>query len=97
MFFMINFKIPSDLPEKFVELIPEQREKVDDFLYDGSIVSYTLSMDRSQLWVIVDAETDGEAFDIISELPLTPYMKIDIHPLMFHDTADFVMPTFSAN
>ena len=97
MVFMIEFKIPAELPQKFLDLIPEQRDVVDEFLYEGSIISYTLSMDRSQLWVVVDAETDGDAFDIISDLPLTPFMKINIHPLMFHDTADLVMPTFSAN
>ena len=46
--------------------------------------------------VVVETETEADAFDIISELPLTKYMKIDIHPLMFHDSADFVF-TFSAN
>lgn len=97
MVFMIEFKIPAELPMKFVELVPEQRDKVDDFLFQGSILSYTMSTDKSKLWIVVDAENDGEAFDIISELPLTPFMSMKMHSLMFHDTADLVMPTFSAN
>jgi len=96
MQFMIEFKIPQPMPQEMIELVGAQREKVDDLIVDGEILSYTLSRNREKLWIVVETETEVDAFDIISELPLTKYMKIDIHPLMFHDSADFVF-TFSAN
>lgn len=96
MQFMIEFAIPQPMTDEMIALVPEQRDKVDELMFDGAILSYALSHDRSKLWIVVDAETEVEAFDIISDLPLTPYLKIDIHPLMFHDSADFIF-TFSAN
>ena len=96
MQFMIEFTIPQPFTEEMIKLIPEQREVVDELIAEGSLLSYTLARDKEKLWVVVVAETEMEAFDIISELPLTPLMKINIHPLMFHDSADFVF-TFSAN
>jgi muconolactone delta-isomerase len=96
MQFMIEFKMPKNFTEEMSALIPEQRAIVDELLAENLILSYTLSFSKHKLWVVIDAETEADAFDIMAELPLTKYMKIDIHPLMFHDSADMVY-TFSAN
>ncbi len=96
MQFMREFNLPNPLTEEMIALIPEQRDKVDELMFEGDILSYALSHDKGRLWIVVEAETEVEAFDIISDLPLTRFLKIDIHPLMFHDSADFIF-TFSAN
>lgn len=84
------------MPQEMIELVGAQRDKVDELIFEGEILSYTLSRNRERLWIVVETETEDDAFDIISELPLTKFMKVDIHPLMFHDSADFVF-SFSAN
>jgi muconolactone delta-isomerase len=96
MQFMIEFSIPQPMPQEMIELVGAQRDKVDELIFEGEILSYTLSRNRERLWIVVETETEDDAFDIISELPLTKFMKVDIHPLMFHDSADFVF-SFSAN
>ncbi|NNE56126.1 MAG: hypothetical protein HKN32_08905 [Flavobacteriales bacterium] len=91
MQFMIEFTIPQPITQEMIALIPEQRDKVDDLMVEGAILNYTLSRDKEKLWVVVESETEVEAFDIISDLPLTPFLKINIHPLMYHDSADLLL------
>jgi muconolactone delta-isomerase len=93
---MIEFKVPP-ITKSLSRMIPIQQMKVDDLMSTGRIVSYALSADRKKLWTVVDAETEFEAMDIIAELPMTVHMKAEVQSLMFHNNAQHVMPTFSAN
>ncbi|MFZ6053119.1 muconolactone Delta-isomerase family protein [Halocola ammonii] len=96
MYYMIEFKVPP-ITKSLSRMIPIQQMKVDELMTSGRMISYALSTDRKKLWAVVDAETEFEAMDIIAELPMTVYMKADVQPLMFHNSAQHVMPTFSAN
>ena len=96
--FMVEFEIPSPLTVGFMRKIPAHRKMVHRFLADDKIVSYTLAMDKSKLWMVVKAETEFDAEAIIAELPLSSYMTPIIHPLMFHNNSfDLRLPALSLN
>lgn len=96
--FMVEYEIPNPLTVGFMRKIPAHRKMVNEFLADDKIVNYTLSMDRSKLWMVVKAENEFEAQAIIAELPLAMYMTPVIHQLMFHNNSfDLRLPALSLN
>ena len=94
---MVDFTLPNDLNEEFVSKIPHQRATVNRLLSEGKIQNYALSLENSKLWVVFSVEDESELMELISELPLSRYMKVRIHPLTFFNTAQPFAPTFSVN
>lgn len=94
--FMIEFELPDEFNEDFMALIPEQREVVNRMMSEGTLKSYSLAMDRSVLWVVVEAGSEFEVMEIIERMPLSDYMQPYISELMFHNGSE-VMAPFSLN
>jgi len=93
---MVEFELPETLSAEFITLIPKQRFIVDDLLAEGTIRSYALAIDRSTLWVVVEAKTEFEVLEIISKMPLTEHMEPYVSELFFHNTPE-VVHAFSLN
>lgn len=93
---MIEFELPDELTEDFMALIPEQRMVVNQMMSEGKLKSYSLAMDRSVLWVIVEATSEFEVMEIIAQMPLCDYMQPYVSELMFHNGAEINSP-FSLN
>ncbi len=64
---------------------------------DGKIASYSLAMDRSRLWVIVNAESPEAARGIIASFPIIAHIKFGMQELAFHNSVRFLRPQFSLN
>lgn len=94
--FMVEFDLPENLTEEFLALIPKQRYVINTMLVEGSIKSYSLSIDRSKLWAVMLAESEFDVMENIAQMPLSNYMIPRISELMFHNAADSVMQ-FSLN
>lgn len=95
--FMICIKLPAELTEKFISLIPEQRAMVNALMRKGIIISYTLSFDRTQLWVVMDAESEVNVIEVLAEFPLIQFMKSEIHEILFHNSIYVNVPKVSLN
>jgi Muconolactone delta-isomerase len=94
--YMVEFELPEQLTEEFLSLIPEQRLMVDHLMSEGKLKSYSLAMDRSVLWVILEADSEFEAMETIAQLPLSDFMQPFISELMFHTTSEAALH-FSLN
>jgi muconolactone delta-isomerase len=90
-YYMVEFELPSMMAPEFLARIPEQRNKVDELMALGHIRSYSLSANRSKLWMIVIADTEFEVLDLIGDLPLSDFMIPSINPLMFHHSMESMM------
>ena len=90
-FYMVEFELPEVLTPKFLAKIPQQRNKIDELMALGKVRSYSLSEDRSRLWMIVVAETEDDVIEILEEMPLNKMMTNQIIPLMFHFSNENVM------
>ena len=93
---MVEFYVPQPLTEDFLDMIPKQREAVDELFATGKLLSYSLAMDRSTLWAIMLADNESELITLIDSLPMSAYMDFDYSELMFHNTVH-LMPTMSLN
>lgn len=93
---MVEFELPEEFSKEFIALIPSQRLHIDELLALGRIRSYALSLDKSVLWVIAEAESEFEVMEMIAGMPLADYMQPFVSELMFHHTAEKLMQ-FSLN
>ena len=95
--FMVEFTLPDDITEAFVQKIPRHRAKVNQMMEQGKINSYALAADRSKIWCIVKADTEYEVMEIIAEFPLIDYLTPVINELMFNNTVALRLPLFTLN
>jgi muconolactone delta-isomerase len=94
--FMVEFTLPQEMTEEFVERIPAQRNMINYLLGEGKIRSYSLASDRSKLWAVFLAENEFDVLDLIAQMPLGDFMVPHITELMFHNSQEMVLQ-FSLN
>ncbi len=89
--------LPDSFDSDFVDMIPAQREMVNNLLNMGVITSYSLSGDRQTLWVIITADTEDEARIIVDAFPIRAFVTYDIEDLLFSANAIVEIPNHSLN
>jgi muconolactone delta-isomerase len=95
--YMIDINLPASPDDEFFALIPKQRAVINELMSEGTITSYTLSVERTKLWVLVNAETESEVMDVLYRFPMLKFMRFKIHELMFHQMLAFRFPSISLN
>ncbi len=95
--FMVDFTLPDQLTDEFMGLIPYQRAAVNKLFDEGSLLNYSLSLERSKLWCVFNAKSEMAVMDLIADLPLTSFMEVQISMLTFHNAMEPKMPHFSLN
>jgi muconolactone delta-isomerase len=85
--YMLDIALPAEPNTEFFALIPLQRSHIEKLLEQGVIMGYSLSIDRSRLWIVMNADNEREAAEILSAFPLFDYFEPTIYPLMFHNTS----------
>lgn len=83
-FYMVEFDLPEALIEEFSARISEQQKQIDLMMTKGIVQSYSLSQNRSKLFLVAGADSEFEIMRLISTLPLSNFMIPSIMPLMFH-------------
>jgi len=95
--YMVDVSLPEFPDEAFFSKIPEQRTLINRLLEERVVQSYALSADRTKLWIVIRAQSDSEAFDILATFPLYDYFRFDIYELAFHNKATVRSTLFSMN
>lgn len=94
---MVEFDLPVEMNQEFMQKIPAQRQKVNELMESGKMLSYSLSADRQKLWCILRVESELEVMELIGDFPFISYMKPTINELMFHNMVAARIPLFSLN
>jgi hypothetical protein len=95
--FIAIITMPDFKDGEFLSLIPEQRKCIDKLMGEGVITSYTLSEDRTKLWVTLRADSPEAAQDAVDQFPLRRFMAVEVTGLTFHQTVPVGMPALSMN
>lgn len=95
--YMVVIKLPEEMTEKFLRLIPQQRAQIDKLMDESKIIQYALAGDRSQLWVTVAASSLKVAQDIINTFPLRAYMQPTFVELAFYNSISTELPKLIMN
>lgn len=95
--FMVEINLPRDWDSEFMELIPKQRDELEELLSTGVLDFYSLSLDRSKLWLLINGKDKSDVMDRISDMSMAKYFKVDIHSLMFTRAQNQITASFSLN
>ena len=94
--YLIEMFLP-EMTEDFVELIPSQREYINDCMSKGSVRSYALSADRSKVWIVFNTKSELEMKRILNRFPIIKMVTYKSFPLMFHNSMELMIPAISLN
>ncbi len=96
--YMVIIQLPDEITEEFVRKIPQQRIYINELVSDNVILGYSVSADRSTLWITFNANNKAEVRQFINKFPLVNYFEgQQIIELMFHQTAAPIIPDLSLN
>jgi len=90
--FLVHIKLPEIFSSEFYELIPKQRLLINELLEQRIALSYSLDMERKNLWVFFEAKDKNELQTILNRFPIIKNVKVLIHELAFYDAAPVPMP-----
>jgi len=94
--FMVDFTLPEELPDEFMDLMPYQRAVIERYLSEGSLVNYAMAMGNAKLWAIFNANSEMEVRQMLADFPLTKFMQLEVNLLTTFNTVE-AEPSFSLN
>ena len=58
--FMVDFTLPTELSDEFIDLIPYQRNVVNRYFSEGNLVNYALSLEKATIWAVFNTASEQE-------------------------------------
>ena len=83
--YLFDISLPEDISEEFIALIPRQRAHIDALMVKGIVMSYSLAIDRSKLWVTLLAHSEESAKETLKSFPMYRFFAVKMYPLAFHN------------
>ncbi len=98
MQYIVIITLPNEIDIEFMSLVPTHRAAINKLMQRGVILSYSLNMERTCLWIIMNVKEEEEIANILHRLPLHKYfLNYDVQLLMFHNTVSGTLPSISLN
>lgn len=95
--FLVHIQLPEIFSPRFVALIPKHRLLINDLLEKRVILSYSLDMERHNVWAFISGKDEQEVMDVLSTFPIIKEVKVKIHELAFYDSAPIGLPELIMN
>lgn len=91
--YMVNITLPEEFTPEFLSLIPSQRAYINKLMGRGIVSTYTLSLDRTTLWVTMFGDNIIDIESYLEKFPMKGFMEFEVEEAMFHhNAAHFVFP-----
>ncbi len=94
---MVEAELPYYKDEEFINLIPRQRQMIGRLLQAGVIATFSLNLDRTKMWMVIFAENEDGALQILEKFPMYRFMTIELHGLSVTDRAPAAAPPLVMN
>ena len=94
--FMVDFSVPKEPSASFLELVPFQEAVITDYLSQGKLINYAISLEKSKIWAVFAATSEVEVLEMLIDFPLTKFMKVEISLLQQYNS-NIYAPGFSMN
>jgi type VI protein secretion system component Hcp len=95
--FLVHITLPDVFTQKFYSLIPEQKDHINSLLEKQIVLSYSMDMERKNVWIYIQAYNEQEVMELLSAFPIIREVKVTVHELAFHSTANKAMPDLIMN
>jgi hypothetical protein len=83
--YLCTFYLPALLEEDFWATIPSHRQYVNQLMREEVIVTYAVNEVRSKGWVVLNADSELEAGELIEQFPIRPFIRYEIDELFIFD------------
>lgn len=84
--FLCTFSLPKLLEESFWEQIPSHRQHINTLMSEETIVTYSVNHNRSKGWVVINANSETHAQNIIEKFPIRRFINYQIDELFIFDS-----------
>lgn len=84
--FLCTFSLPKLLEESFWEQIPSHRQHINTLMSEEIIVTYSVNHNRSKGWVVINANSETHARNIIEKFPIRRFINYQIDELFIFDS-----------
>jgi len=95
--FLVHLKLPDVFSAEFYDLIPKQRMLINSLMEKQIVMSYSLDMERKNVWAFFQTKDEADLMDVLSSFPIIKKVKVDIHELAFYDVAPINLPDLIMN
>jgi muconolactone delta-isomerase len=95
--FMVEIFLPEAMEMDFMRMIPAHRAYINELITNGTILSYSISFDRSKGWIIFYSDKAEEVLDIVQQFPIHRFITIEINELFIHDGEAYRFPKMNYN
>lgn len=97
LLFMVEFILPQHLDKTFLKRLASQRAIADELFNDNILVSYSLSLERKRVWMMLSCESEREVKQIVEMFPFSTKLEYDYCLIDFRITKPLDLPEFSLN
>lgn len=95
--FLVHITLPDVFTPSFYDKTLKQRNYINGLLEKQVILSYSLDMERKNIWMFMSADSEHEIMDILSTFPIIQDVSVRVHELAFHDAAHAPLPDLIMN
>lgn len=95
--FLVHITLPDYFDKHFYDLIPKQRFLVNSLMEQGIVLSYSLDMDRKNVWMFFASENEEKVMDVLSTFPIIKEVKVSIQEMAFLESAPHSLPDLILN
>ncbi len=95
--YLAHIHLPKEFTPELYGKIPAQRDLINELLKKQIILSYSLDMERKNVWAFIAANSENEVMDILSTFPIIKFVRVSIHELAFYETTASYMPDLIMN
>lgn len=95
--YLVHIQLPEMFSTRFMSLIPRQRVIINNLLENKTLLSYSLDMERQNVWAFMNGKDEKEIMDVISTFPIIKDVIVNITELAFYDTAPIGLPELNMN
>lgn len=87
--FLVHIRLPEVFTSELYEQIPRQRELINELMDKRVVLSYSLDMERKNIWAFFEAKDRARLMDILTTFPIIKDVKVSVHDLAFYNEAPF--------
>jgi hypothetical protein len=95
--YLVDIDLPVPFTDKFLSLVPAQRDVVNRLMSEGTITSYALSIESGKLWILMIGESEEKVKEVLGKFPIFEHIFFTINKLTFQNSINFKIPHFSLN
>ena len=95
--FLVHIILPDVFTGQFYELVNKQRDVIVSLMEERVVLSYSLDMERKNIWCVIEVEEKKALTEVIKTFPIILHVELVVHELAYFDAAPVSMPELILN